>query len=82
MTWLPPAQTCMQKSLSHGYDEPPIRCTPILTPPFHVVPCLETSCNIQLCVMQMRSSRNFCLDVVLICIILGLAVYLVELFKK
>ncbi|CAK0785050.1 hypothetical protein CVIRNUC_008255 [Coccomyxa viridis] len=31
---------------------------------------------------QMRSSRNFCLDVVLICILLGLAVYLVELFKK
>ena len=34
------------------------------------------------CVVQMRSSRNFCLDVVLICILLGLAVYLVELFKK
>ena len=32
--------------------------------------------------MQMRMSRNFCLDVVLICIILGLAFYLVELFKK
>ncbi|BDA47942.1 Syntaxin-71 [Coccomyxa sp. Obi] len=31
---------------------------------------------------QMRSSRNFCLDVVLICIILGLGLYLFELFKK
>lgn len=30
----------------------------------------------------MRSSRNFCLDVVLICIILGLGLYLFQLFKK
>ncbi|KAK9907291.1 hypothetical protein WJX75_000825 [Coccomyxa subellipsoidea] len=33
-------------------------------------------------VTQMRSSRNFCLDVVLICIILGLGLYLFQLFKK
>lgn len=32
--------------------------------------------------LQMRSSRNFCLDVVLICIILGLGLYLFQLFKK
>ena len=31
---------------------------------------------------QMRSTRNFCLDVILICIILGLVMYLVALFKK
>jgi len=31
---------------------------------------------------QMRSTRNFCLDVVLICIILALIMYLVSMFKK
>jgi hypothetical protein len=30
----------------------------------------------------MRSTRNFCLDVVLICIILALVMYLVSMFKK
>ncbi len=30
----------------------------------------------------MRSTRNFCLDVVLICIILALIMYLVSMFKK
>ncbi|KAK9842232.1 hypothetical protein WJX81_001822 [Elliptochloris bilobata] len=33
-------------------------------------------------VTKMRSTRNFCLDVVLICIILGLVLYLVAMFKK
>eukprot|EP00884_Botryococcus_braunii_P019043 jgi/Botrbrau1/5822/Bobra.0366s0008.1 len=31
---------------------------------------------------KMRSSRNFCLDAVLICIILGLAAYLVAMFRR
>lgn len=31
---------------------------------------------------QMRTSRNFCLDVVLICIVLALGLYMYELFKK
>ena len=30
---------------------------------------------------QMRSTRNFCLDVILILIILGLGVYIWQLFK-
>ena len=31
---------------------------------------------------QTRSSRNFCLDATLICILLGLALYLYQMFRK
>jgi hypothetical protein len=31
---------------------------------------------------QMRSSRNFCIDIILLCIILGIVSYLVTLFRK
>lgn len=53
--------------------------------PLFVCAWLAVCCtDLSLCgaFAQMRSSRNFCLDVVLICIILGLALYLFELFKK
>ncbi len=43
--------------------------------------CCRSACD-AVNVLQMRTSRHFCLDVVLICILLGLAFYLVELFKK
>jgi DNA repair exonuclease SbcCD ATPase subunit len=33
-------------------------------------------------VLQMRSRRNFCLDVILICIVLGIVVYIVSLVQK
>ena len=33
-------------------------------------------------VTQMRSKRNFCIDIVLLCILLGIVAYLVTMFKK
>lgn len=33
-------------------------------------------------VTKMRSSRNFCVDVILICIILAIAAYIYSMFKK
>jgi hypothetical protein len=31
---------------------------------------------------QMRSGRNFCIDIILLCIILGIVTYLVTTLKK
>lgn len=32
--------------------------------------------------VQMRSSKNFCIDVALICVILAMALWIYNLFKK
>jgi hypothetical protein len=34
------------------------------------------------CQPQMRSSRNFCVDVVLICVLLAIAAYIYSMVKK
>ncbi|XP_047335258.1 syntaxin-71-like [Impatiens glandulifera] len=42
----------------------------------------NTNVRLKDTVTQLRSSRNFCLDIVLLCIILGIAAYLYNVLKK
>lgn len=42
----------------------------------------NTNVRLKDTVHQMRSSRNFCIDIVLLCIILGIAAYLYNVLKK
>lgn len=42
----------------------------------------NTNVRLKHTVTQMRSSRNFCIDIVLLCIILGIAAYLYNVLKK
>eukprot|EP00252_Welwitschia_mirabilis_P018277 TRINITY_DN40603_c0_g1_i1.p1 TRINITY_DN40603_c0_g1~~TRINITY_DN40603_c0_g1_i1.p1 ORF type:complete len:268 (+),score=49.82 TRINITY_DN40603_c0_g1_i1:211-1014(+) len=42
----------------------------------------NTNVRLKETVTKMRSSRNFCLDIILLCIILGIAAYLYNVLKK
>lgn len=42
----------------------------------------NTNVRLKHTVTQLRSSRNFCIDIVLLCIILGIAAYLYNVLKK
>ncbi|TVT98782.1 hypothetical protein EJB05_55871, partial [Eragrostis curvula] len=42
----------------------------------------NTNVRLKETVLQMRSSRNFCVDIILLCIILGIAAYLYNVLKK
>ncbi|KAH7553594.1 hypothetical protein JRO89_XS12G0031200 [Xanthoceras sorbifolium] len=42
----------------------------------------NTNVRLKDTVNQLRSSRNFCIDIVLLCIILGIAAYLYNVLKK
>ncbi|KAK3134892.1 hypothetical protein QOZ80_5BG0412070 [Eleusine coracana subsp. coracana] len=42
----------------------------------------NTNVRLKETVLQMRSSRNFCIDIILLCIILGIAAYLYNVLKK
>ncbi|GAB2300579.1 Syntaxin-71 [Dionaea muscipula] len=42
----------------------------------------STNVRLKETVMQLRSSRNFCIDIILLCIILGIAAYLYNVLKN
>ncbi|KAH7290880.1 hypothetical protein KP509_30G067500 [Ceratopteris richardii] len=42
----------------------------------------NTNVRLKDTVLKMRSSRNFCIDIILLCIILGIAAYLYNVLKK
>eukprot|EP00250_Pteridium_aquilinum_P011977 c2042_g1_i1 orf=72-881(+) len=42
----------------------------------------NTNVRLKDTVMKMRSSRNFCIDIILLCVILGIAAYLYNVLKK
>ncbi|PSR98178.1 Syntaxin-71 like [Actinidia chinensis var. chinensis] len=42
----------------------------------------NTNVRLKDTVNQLRSSRNFCIDIILLCIILGIAAYLYNVLKK
>ncbi|XP_057471403.1 syntaxin-71-like isoform X2 [Actinidia eriantha] len=42
----------------------------------------NTNVRLKGTVNQLRSSRNFCIDIILLCIILGIAAYLYNVLKK
>ncbi|KAM0904529.1 hypothetical protein ACQ4PT_017975 [Festuca glaucescens] len=42
----------------------------------------NTNVRLKQTILQMRSSRNFCIDIVLLCVILGIAAYLYNVLKK
>ncbi|KAG6484588.1 syntaxin-71-like [Zingiber officinale] len=42
----------------------------------------HTNVRLKQTVTQLRSSRNFCIDIILLCIILGIAAYLYNVLKK
>ncbi|BAF18178.2 Os05g0553700 [Oryza sativa Japonica Group] len=42
----------------------------------------NTNVRLKETVLQLRSSRNFCIDIVLLCVILGIAAYLYNVLKK
>ncbi|KAF6997377.1 hypothetical protein CFC21_013601 [Triticum aestivum] len=42
----------------------------------------NTNVRLKQTILQMRSSRNFCVDIILLCIILGIAAYLYNVLKK
>ncbi|XP_074582843.1 syntaxin-71-like [Curcuma longa] len=42
----------------------------------------NTNVRLKQTVTQLRSSRNFCIDIILLCIILGIAAYLYNVLKK
>ncbi|XP_078431959.1 syntaxin-71-like [Wolffia australiana] len=42
----------------------------------------STNVRLKETVTQMRSSRNFCIDIILLCVILGIAAYLYNVLKK
>ncbi|TKW26000.1 hypothetical protein SEVIR_3G157600v4 [Setaria viridis] len=42
----------------------------------------NTNVRLKETVLQLRSSRNFCIDIILLCVILGIAAYLYNVLKK
>lgn len=42
----------------------------------------NTNVRLKQTILQMRSSRNFCIDIILLCVILGIAAYLYNVLKK
>ena len=42
----------------------------------------NTNVRLKDTVTQLRSSRNFCIDIILLCVILGIAAYLYNVLKK
>ena len=51
-------------------------------PPHHTHKQQSNNQKLHGLVTQMRSKRNFCIDIVLLCILLGIVAYLVTMFKK
>ncbi|KAK1316163.1 Syntaxin-71 [Acorus calamus] len=42
----------------------------------------NTNVRLKETVTELRSNRNFCIDIILLCIILGIAAYLYNVLKK
>ena len=76
---------CDQRAENEQYEaEGPGRVgKPLLCIAVTVLPVLPATRRFKLVVpVQMRSKRNFCIDITLICILLALGLYLYMMFKN